>query len=81
MRRCRAAFSIVPFRLWHFGPYLLYLVFSAYGLIHLGKLDRGFVWALEILESLEKPWNFFIMPWKISQNLIEKINSRNGAFC
>ena len=37
--------------------------------------------ALEIPgKTLEKPWNFFIKPWKISQNFIEKINSRNGAF-
>ena len=34
-----------------------------------------------------KPWKifealyFFITPWKISQNFIEKINSRIGAFC
>ena len=32
-------------------------------------------------KPLEKPLNFFIKPWKISQNFIEKINSRNGAFC
>ena len=32
------------------------------------------------LETLEKPWNFFMKPWKISQNFIEKINSSNGAF-
>ena len=24
---------------------------------------------------------FFIKPWKISQNFIEKINSQNDAFC
>ena len=35
--------------------------------------------ALE-METLEKPWNFFMKPWKISQNFIEKINSSNGAF-
>ena len=54
----------------------------------------GFVRALEILENpgkflkpwksletLEKPWIFFfVKPWKISQNFIEKINSSNGAF-
>ena len=57
------------------------------------KLSTGFVRALEILENprnflkpwksleaLEKPWNFFMKPWKISQNSIEKINSSNGAF-
>ena len=63
--------------------------------IRVGRPDyfSGFVRALEILENpgkflkpwksletLEKPWNFFMKPWKISQNFIEKINSSNGAF-
>ena len=34
----------------------------------------------KILEALEIPGIFFMKPWKISQNFIEKINSSNGAF-
>ena len=47
----------------------------------------GFVRALENPGKILKPWkpwkspgNFFVKPWKISQNFIEKINSSNGAF-
>ena len=43
-----------------------------------GPGNPGKPW--RIFEALEKPWNFFMKPWKISQNFIEKINSSNGAF-
>ena len=46
-----------------------------------GPGNPGKPWKIfEALETLEKPWNFFVKPWKISQNFIEKINSSNGAF-
>ena len=34
----------------------------------------------KIIEALEKPWDFFIKLWKISQNFIEKLIREMGHF-
>ena len=49
--------------------------------VRTGPGNPGIPW--KIFEALEIPGNpgiFFMKPWKISQNFIEKINSSNGAF-
>ena len=53
--------------------------------VRTGPGNPGKPW--KIFEALEIPGNpgkalefFFMKPWKISQNLIEKVNSSNGAF-
>ena len=46
------------------------------------RTGPGKPWKIfEALETLEKPWNFFMKPWKISQNFIlTKINSSKVHF-
>ena len=55
----------------------MYIVQGSYGLWKYWKILENF-W------SPGNPWkspeNFFMKPWKISQNFIEKINLSNGAF-